>query len=53
MLEGKPMRQIIQSPGKLVKLIPDAVMPTKLPDNLVYWNRCETRVESQRIVTYS
>ena len=47
------MRQIICQPGKLVKLMPESILPKKLPDNLVYWNRCETRIESQKLVTYS
>ena len=44
--EGKKMRQIVRGQGKLVKLMPDSTLPKTLPDNLVYWNRCETRVES-------
>lgn len=33
--------------------MPDSTLPKTLPDNLVYWNRCETRIESQKLVTYS
>lgn len=45
-MEGKKMRQVIRQQGKLLKLMPESTLPKKLPDNLVYWNRCETRVES-------
>jgi len=47
------MRQIVRGQAKLVKLKADANLPKKLPDNLVYWNRLETRVESQKLVSYS
>ena len=47
------MRQVIRQQGKLVKLMPESLLPKKLPDNLVYWNKCETRIESQKLVTYS
>ena len=47
------MRQIVRNPGKLVKLNAESTLPKKLPENLVYWNRCETRVESQKLITYS
>ena len=52
-MEGKKMRQVIRHQGKLLKLMPESTLPKKLPDNLVYWNRCETRVESQKLVTYT
>ena len=26
-------------------------LPPKCPENIVYWNKCETRVESQRLIT--
>ena len=47
------MRQIVNNPGKIVKLIPESTLPKKLPDGLVYWNKCETRIESQKILSYS
>ena len=50
---GKKMRQIIRQKGKLVKLKPDSTLPKVLPDNMVYWNRCETRIESQKLLTYT
>ena len=52
-LAGKKMRKIIRQKGKLVKLVPESTLPKVLPDNLVYWNKCETRIESQKLVTYS
>ena len=52
-LMGKKMRQIIRQKGKLVKLKPDSTLPKVLPDNMVYWNRCETRIESQKLLTYT
>ena len=51
--EGKAMRKMVRNPGKLVRLSADSTLPRKLPDNLVYWNRCETRCDSQRLVSYS
>jgi len=39
--------------SKIVKLVPESTLPKTLPDNLVYWNRCEVRVESQKLVTYT
>ena len=52
-LHGKKMRSVMRCPGRLVKLMPESILPKKLPDNLVYWNKCETRIESQKLVTYS
>ena len=46
------MRQIIRNAGKIVKLKPASTLPPKLPENLVYWNRCETRIESVKLVSY-
>ena len=43
---GRQMRQIVRNPGKIVKLDAESTLPKKLPDGLVYWNRCETRVDS-------
>lgn len=43
----------MRNPGKLVKMNAESTLPKKLPENLVYWNRCETRVDSQKLVTYS
>lgn len=34
-------------------MIPDVALPPKLPEYLIYWNRCETRIESQRLVSYT
>ena len=52
-MEGRPMKRVVKNPGKLVKLKADSTLPRKLPDNLVYWNRCETRVDSAKLVSYS
>lgn len=52
-MEGRPMKKIVKNPGKLVKLKADSTLPRKLPDNLVYWNRCETRVDSVKLISYS
>ena len=50
---GGAVRRIVRNPGKLVRLVTDTKMPLKLPENLIYWNRCETRCESSKLVTHS
>ena len=46
-------KKVVRNQGRIVKLIAESNLPKKLPDNLVYWNRCEVRVESTRLVSYS
>lgn len=42
--------RLLRYPAKLIKLKKGANLPAKLPDSLVYWNRLECRVVSQRII---
>jgi len=39
-------KKILKNKSKLTKLIKDSTLPKRLPDSLVYWNRCECRVEA-------
>ena len=49
---GQTKRTIkAQHQPKLLKLRAEAVLPRKLPDCIVYWNRLQVRVESSRHVT--
>lgn len=47
------MKQIVRNQGRIVKIVPESTLPKKLPDNLVFWNKCEFRVESTRLLSYS
>lgn len=52
-IDGLPKRSIIRGQAKLVRLLADSKLPKKLPDNLIYWNRCECRIDSKKLVTHS
>ena len=49
--EPSQYKRVVWNNPKLVKLKAGAKFPQRCPDHLVYWNKCETRIESQRLVT--
>ena len=49
--EDTKIKKVIWNLPKLVKLKAGAKLPPRAPENIVYWNKCETRIESQKLVT--
>ena len=45
-LEDTTIKRIVWNVPKLVKLKMGTKLPARAPENIVYWNKCETRVES-------
>ena len=44
------MIKVLRYPAKLVRIQKDTNLPSSLPDSLVYWNRLECKVVSQRVI---
>ena len=47
------MKQVCRIKMRFKLIVPTSTLPKKMPETIVYWNRCETRVsyDSSSVIT--